>query len=655
MPKVKMKEDQIDDKKEKPIKKGRATRNDIKKDFVASNDNENVKCTEFVIKSALRKQLLTNKVDLVINAIKQRVKVVTLRYKNASILFAGFIKHIFNGKDDVNTVFFSDSLFTETIIRAFLLGVENKKIELPDKRMTEYLEDENNKKLIISTSNDPLYMRNIYTDIAGKYVTNIENYFTTTLEPRILKHCKQFRKLHKFSDVERRHMISQILNRRWSGGDIVVREVVFNEINKIKTILNNFNIDIKTNEYWIKRNYPRIIRLYVYISRFNELNGFKTFNIVPIASNTAKFIGIDTFSLFGILKELKIVTCNEQQFRLEADQYWKRFLNIYKLKSKRQQDELKNIRFTNRIDTDGIALCTHFMKLVKKEKPIKVTKSFLKGKRVLGCDPGRENIVYMVEKLDDNKVRTFVLKRSQYYEESGINEINRKSKIWNRGIKNVIEDFKTVSSKSINCNNHQSFVNMYLNHSEQLWNEKLKPRWSRLHLTAYGGKKKTLERFCNSIKDADRSKDVVVIYGSAKFKPGGSGEVSVPTNQVFKTISKNFFTKLVSEYRTTMVYHKDDSILNTVAYKENIKQSVRGLLWCTKTPGVSNSNISRPHFVNRDKNAALNILRCAIDSQRPLSLTPTDDKVKIVKTVGKQIRKVDLPKRKKECIEAVKN
>jgi hypothetical protein len=364
------------------------------------------------------------------------------------------------------------------------------------------------------------------------------------------------------------------------------------------------------------------LRLYIYISRFNELNDLKTFNIVPIASNTTKYIGIDTYSLFGILKECKIVSCNEQQFRVEADEHWKRFLDLYKLKSKKQQDELGNIKFTHRIDTDGITLCTHFIKLVKKVKPVNVTKSFLKDKRVLGCDPGRTNIVYMVEKIKDNKTRSFVLKRRQYYEESGINEINRKSKIWNRNIKDVIEALKTVSSKSIDCNKHQEFVNMYINHYQQLWNEKLKSRWSRSHLTAYGGKKKTLERFCNSIKDADRTKSVVVIYGSAKFKPGGLGEVSVPTSQVFKTISKNFFTKLVSEYRTTMVYHKDfpplgeswqppaklglrahgaesactaacDNILNTVAYKENIKHSVRGLLWCTKTLGCSNSNISR--------------------------------------------------------------
>jgi hypothetical protein len=44
----------------------------------------------------------------------------------------------------------------------------------------------------------------------------------------------------------------------------------------------------------------------------------------------------------------------------------------------------------------------------------------------------------------------------------------------------------------------------------------------------------------------------------------------------------------------------------------NAKKTVRGLLWCG---GAVNA------FVDRDKNAALNILRCATSKKRPRVLT----------------------------------
>ena len=99
-----------------------------------------------------------------------------------------------------------------------------------------------------------------------------------------------------------------------------------------------------------------------------------------------------------------------------------------------------------------------------------------------------------------------------------------------------------------------------------------------------------------------------------------SGEISVPTSTFYREVSSHCTTKLTSEFRTTITYYKDDSILQKVVDKKDHKRSVRGLLWCN-SPINNAKGIFRPHFVNRDKNAALNILRCAIDSERPLSLT----------------------------------
>jgi transposase len=66
-------------------------------------------------------------------------------------------------------------------------------------------------------------------------------------------------------------------------------------------------------------------------------------------------------------------------------------------------------------------------------------------------------------------------------------------------------------------------------------------------------------------------------------------------------------TNLVDEFRTSKLYHKDHSLLNLVSKRSSLdineakSQSLRGLLWYCSTNKSSN-------FVNRDLNAAINIL-----------------------------------------------
>jgi len=115
--------------------------------------------------------------------------------------------------------------------------------------------------------------------------------------------------------------------------------------------------------------------------------------------------------------------------------------------------------------------------------------------------------------------------------------------------------------------------------------------------------------FINRLKPCENT---VLAYGSAKFAPGGKGELSVPTTRAFKEMSYRFAIRLICEYRTSKVYWKDDSVLLRVAKKNanGILVDVRGLLWCGSTKETNK-------FVNRDLNAAVNILRCAKLPKRP--------------------------------------
>ena len=161
-----------------------------------------------------------------------------------------------------------------------------------------------------------------------------------------------------------------------------------------------------------------------------------------------------------------------------------------------------------------------------------------------------------------------------------------------------------------------------------LWNEYKKKRWSRQRFWLYGRKRGVLDNFYESIRRRDPSKRVVIAYGAAKFAPGGRNELSVPTTTMYKTCCRHFPTLLIDEFRTTKLYHVDGALLQTIVRKGS-KRQVRGLLWYESPTGNK--------FVNRDMNAALNILRCATEPNRPDFLKRPGDGV-LEPKVGKIIR-----------------
>jgi hypothetical protein len=157
----------------------------------------------------------------------------------------------------------------------------------------------------------------------------------------------------------------------------------------------------------------------------------------------------------------------------------------------------------------------------------------------------------------------------------------------------------------------------------------MKSKWARQRLRLYGGKKRSFSRFFNRIKKVDTTRRVVIAFGSAKFAPGGKNEISVPTSRAFNECAMRFPTLAVDEFRTTKVFHENDSILKSVANCKT-NERVRGLLWCDSTKFNK--------FVNRDLNAAINIRRCIANPERPLSLTRIKGQPRLQNIVGIKLK-----------------
>jgi hypothetical protein len=144
----------------------------------------------------------------------------------------------------------------------------------------------------------------------------------------------------------------------------------------------------------------------------------------------------------------------------------------------------------------------------------------------------------MATVLPDGTIKTFSLTRNQYYRDAGIFNARKQSETWNSRIKRVLERMSTVSTKGCSIDAHANFLIMYLRNRSALWNEYTKPRWARQRLRLYGGKKRVFATFFNMVEKELRKVrpdcNIVVAYGSAKFAPGGRGELSVPTSRAYK-------------------------------------------------------------------------------------------------------------------------
>jgi len=121
-------------------------------------------------------------------------------------------------------------------------------------------------------------------------------------------------------------------------------------------------------------------------------------------------------------------------------------------------------------------------------------------------------------------------------------------------------------------------------------------KWGRERFRVYCLKRKTLDTFFQTMSGEVKP---VIAYGAAKFNPNNKNELSAPTTSVNRRCAKHFPTVFVDEYNTTKVCHCCNERLCPVMKDA---REVRGLRWCCSTNCRT--------FLNRDMNAALNILRC---------------------------------------------
>ena len=571
--------------------------------------------------------------DRFMEAVRDRVTACSRRVWNASVAINLLLQQSFDGRDDVADICIPE-FWDCTFIRQMMLGTTGTRKSFPEVDALHKLYPE----LLHNPTGDRfLSDSNMYTFAAKKLSTNIKNHLTTNV-PKMLG-----RMVYSLFDKDQAVAAKYAINgwkvpeyKRKKGVAQPERfPVLAPETAKLVCLARRALGLVEgdcINKKWFKAaKFPvHGIRFLVFANRCldtpppvplpPDYKEPRLCTLTPICGVRNHFVTIDTTCLYGIARDIGLLgdDCLYGAFNDLREDHWRSFLDVDRIKG-------RNCKFTGTIDTDGIAICIHFTRpkgVSQKAVPQKVYDPA--SYRVLGVDPGRTNILYMVERLSNGSFKKFVLSRSQYYTDSGIKAANINSKKWNKRVELHIQGLSTTSPKGASLTKFLAFLVRWTSSRDALYTEYSKARWSEQRMRLYGGKKRVFANFLNRVEKGDVTtgerdmRPTVLAYGSAKFAPTGTGELSVPTSRAFKECSARFECALVDEFRTSRTFHKDGTLLQQVGMigplpKNGGHRTVRGLLWCCST-----SNDCK--FVNRDLNAAINILNCNAP-KRPSWLT----------------------------------
>jgi hypothetical protein len=360
-----------------------------------------------------------------------------------------------------------------------------------------------------------------------------------------------------------------------------------------------------------------VVRYYYELQLFYDNVGCAKFSLLPLCDQKRHFMTIDTTVLLHLLLEVSnrmgahaptwiqvIAEYNKicsDTIHIFRDDMWDKTFDRIKRSSK--------YRFGHLVDTDGIAACFHYdtpKAAVDADVGGGYHSPFTDAERVIAIDPGRTNLVTAYDSYFDTY---HTLTRKEYY--GTFRGSTRKLGIWERTLQPVHEEMSEYSLRSADEAKCEGYRNVYYKWYYTIWASRLALNRAREKLNIFSKKKQALDRFFQKMKGPSDAPAPKVAYGAASIRPHAHGELSVPVKGILKVCQKYLSTTMVNEFLTTKTHHACGSRMHPVKNEgeDASVRPIRGLYWCP-TCGK---------FVNRDRNAALNILlaaRCA-DGGRP--------------------------------------
>ena len=454
--------------------------------------------------------------------------------------------------------------------------------------------------------------------------THIHTAFSNNIIERFTTHLLRFINVTTNHITEDKPTLFQFKNRLFNLDVEKDKQFIEWKNTHLRFILPTTPIK-KSIHYDVKVRPFSYLKGMLYMNSVLEEQERKLFQPIPLRTDIIpKYITLDTACLVSLFcpEKNKDGTKSKKgellkHIKKNQNDIWSSFINL-----NNKIFRNKYYQFSYQLQTDGVGCSLLFIRkdLVENKKwgskiPIVEEKEYpyleslddaeltkLKSKKIIGCDPGKRSLVYMVDEEGRKLQYTAPQKRI---------ESKAKRNAYVLGIEKRrfgITEKETLLSSCNGKTSHYEKFKSYLVEKTKLNNETSdfyqKEIWRKMKFRSYSYSKKSVDMFLNKIKETFGD-NLLIGYG----------------NWSRDTQMKNFMPTMGKGFRK-FIHHKYDTItvnecmtsknccdcLSTLENYKDIKgKKVHRLLVCKGVECVRSQN-KKVVFKTRDLNSAINIL-----------------------------------------------
>jgi hypothetical protein len=379
----------------------------------------------------------------------------------------------------------------------------------------------------------------------------------------------------------------------------------------------------KSVHYDVKVRPFEYLKGMLYMNSVLEKQESKLFQPLPLRTNIIpKHIIIDTASLINLFCPEKDKDGNKvkkgellSNVKENQNEVWCNFLDL-----KNKIFKNKNYQFHNQIQTDGISCCLLFIRKDLKDKkwgsrvPTLQEQDFyniedlskeqldtLKERNIVGCDPGKRSLVYMMDK-NGNKLQYTAPQRKKESKAKTNQRILLEEKKRNKIIEKETH-LSLQNSKSVDYNKFK----VYLVEKDKLNKETTdfykRETWRKMNFRQYSYGKKSIDTFLNKIQETFGS-NILIGYGNWSRSTQMKHFMPTMNKGLRKQIHKKYDTITINECNTSKKCCDCNKDLEY--YKDKEGKKVFRLLVCSNCVSCENKKIV---FRTRDANSSINIMK----------------------------------------------
>jgi len=355
----------------------------------------------------------------------------------------------------------------------------------------------------------------------------------------------------------------------------------------------------------------------LYMNAVLEKEDHKLFQPLPLRNNIIpKHIILDTacivnlFSLEGKTKTELFKAIKENQYDV-----WNNLLNL-----QHKTFKSKHYQFHYQIQTDGISCSLLFIRKDLKDKkwgskvPTLQEQEFhniedltieqldtLKDRNIVGCDPGKHSLVYMMDSQGNKLQYTASQRKIESY-----GKRNERILLQEKKRNNIIEKETHLSSKNSKSVDYEKFKE-FLVEKDKLNKETTefykRDVWRKMKFRQYSYGKKSIDTFLNKIKETFGN-NVLIGYGNWSRSTQMKHIMPTMNKGLRKLIHKKYDTLTINEYYTSQ---KCCECYNNLKHcKDKKGKEIYRLFHCSNCVSSKNKNTV---FRTRDKNSAISIMK----------------------------------------------